>query len=68
LAGHPRAWRVVGNALNKNPNLGLIPCHRVIRSDGGIGGYKTGKQTKISLLEKEGIIIKNGKVSQRFRK
>ena len=63
MAGYPRAWRAVGNALNKNPNLGLIPCHRVIRSGGGIGGYKTGEQRKTALLKKEGIIIKNGKIA-----
>ena len=38
LAGTPKAWRAVGNILNKNKNP-EIPCHRVIRSDGKIGGY-----------------------------
>ncbi len=61
LAGHPRAWRAIGNILNKNQNP-KIPCHRVIRSDGKIGGYKKGIKRKIDLLKKEGISIKNGKI------
>lgn len=61
LAGYPLAWRAVGNALNKNKNL-KIPCHRVIRSDRKIGGYNRGVKRKISLLLKENIVIKKGKV------
>jgi alkylated DNA nucleotide flippase Atl1 len=45
LAGKPRAWRVVGNILNKSKG---VPCHRVIRSDGKIGGYKYGIKKKIA--------------------
>lgn len=55
LAGKPRAWRAVGNILNKNRDP-KIPCHRVIRSDGKIGGYNKGAKRKISLLMKEGAI------------
>ena len=61
LAGYPRAYRAVGNALNKNRDP-KIPCHRIIRSDGKIGGYKKGKKKKIASLKKEGIIIKNSKI------
>jgi O-6-methylguanine DNA methyltransferase len=61
LAGFPRAWRAVGNVLNKNRDL-KIPCHRVIRSDGKVGGYREGTKKKISLLKKEGIKIKRGKI------
>jgi methylated-DNA-[protein]-cysteine S-methyltransferase len=57
LAGKPRAWRAVGNILNKN-NRPEIPCHRVIRSDGKIGGYNRGSKLKSILLKKEGVIIK----------
>jgi len=64
-AGRPRAWRAVGNILSKNKDP-KIHCHRVIRSDGKIGGYKNGIKKKITLLEKEGIIIKNGKIASRF--
>ncbi|MCX8195266.1 MAG: MGMT family protein [Candidatus Micrarchaeota archaeon] len=53
--GKPRAWRAVGNALAKNPLAPLIPCHRVIRSDGKLGGYsgKGGARKKSELLKKE---------------
>lgn len=63
-AGYPRAWRAVGNVLNKNKNR-KIPCHRVIKSDGKIGGYNRGQKQKIALLKKEGIIIHHGKVTSR---
>lgn len=55
LAGRPFAFRAVGNILNKNfhPN---IPCHRVIRSDGKVGGYNRGTEKKISRLKEEGAI------------
>ncbi len=55
--GLPRAYRAVGNALNKNPYIGQVPCHRVIRSNGTIGGFKKGAQLKIRLLKKEGISV-----------
>jgi methylated-DNA-[protein]-cysteine S-methyltransferase len=59
--GHPKAYRAVGNGLNKNYNLVKIPCHRVVRVDGKVGGYKIGAKRKIYLLKKEGIEIdKNG--------
>ena len=67
LAEKPRAWRAVGNILNKNRDK-KIPCHRVIRSNGKIGGYKDGTKKKIALLKKEDIIIKNAKITSRFRK
>lgn len=54
--GCPRAWRAIGNILNKNEDP-KIPCHRVIRSDGKVGGYNRGKKKKMLLLKKEGIII-----------
>jgi methylated-DNA-[protein]-cysteine S-methyltransferase len=53
--GHPRASRVIGRILNKNPNPLVTPCHRVIRSDGNIGGYAFGKVRKKELLKKEGL-------------
>jgi len=51
--GRPRSARAVGNALNKNPYVPFVPCHRVIASDGSLGGYSRGLQKKIALLEKE---------------
>lgn len=59
LAGRPLAYRAVGNILNKNYNP-AIPCHRVIRSDGKIGGYNRGEKNKTKILQKEGYKIKNG--------
>jgi len=54
-AGSPRAYRGVGNILNKNHDL-KIPCHRVIRSDGKLGGYNLGQNRKRKILEKEGYL------------
>lgn len=59
--GKPRAARGVGNALNKNCDS-KIPCHRVVRSDGAVGGYNKGTAAKIELLKKEGIKIIHKKV------
>ncbi len=56
--GRPRAYRAVANALAKNPRPVEIPCHRVVRSDGEIGGYKLGTQRKAKLLIAEGIEIR----------
>ena len=53
--GHPNAYRAVGNALNKNLNPWVIPCHRVIKSDGSIGGYSKGAGFKRRLLKSEGV-------------
>ncbi len=54
--GKPKAYRAVANAVGKNPNPPLIPCHRVIRSNGSLGGYsgKGGVKTKKLLLKNEG--------------
>jgi O-6-methylguanine DNA methyltransferase len=60
-AGNPRAFRVVGNVLNKNKNP-KIPCHRVIRRDGTIGGFNKGIKRKASLLQKEGVVIKKYRI------
>ena len=55
--GHPGATRAVGNACAKNPVPLIIPCHRVVRSDGGLGGYslRGGVAVKRKLLEQEGV-------------
>jgi O-6-methylguanine DNA methyltransferase len=54
-AGSPRAYRAVGNILNKNYNP-QIPCHRVVRSDGTAGGYNSGARQKLKLLAEENTI------------
>ena len=55
----PKAVRAVANAIGKNPYAPKIPCHRVIRSDGSLGGYsgKGGIKTKKKLLKSEGILL-----------
>lgn len=59
-AGRPKAYRAVGNVLNKNFDKS-IPCHRVIRSDGKVGNYnRGGAEAKMKILRKEGFIDTNG--------
>ena len=61
-AGNPNAARAIGGYMSKNTDK-TIPCHRVVRSDGKMGGYnglrgnKTGSQAKLTLLRKEGVKI-----------
>lgn len=57
-----RGYRAVGRALNKNKTPIKIPCHRVVKSDGSVGGYSRGIKKKIKLLEKEGVVVKNEKI------
>lgn len=54
--------RAVGNTLHKNKDLIVIPCHRVVRSDGKIGGYSQGVYAKTELLCSEGIKVEAGRV------
>lgn len=61
--GKPYAARAVGNALNANPHLVEVPCHRVVRSTGDVGGYARGSEQKIALLTKEGVRIVDGVVN-----
>ena len=57
-AGNENASRAVGNILAKNYDPKIF-CHRVIRSDGGIGGYNRGVKNKIAILKKEGALRSN---------
>ena len=61
-----RAYQAVGNAMNKNPHGfdsgGDVPCHRVINTNGDLGGFAHGKARKIKLMEKEGIKIQHEKI------
>ncbi len=59
---HPSAGRAVGNALNRNPFAPNVPCHRVVRSDGNIGGFAGGRAAKSRLLRVEGIVIRKNKI------
>jgi|GEM_PF-286929 len=60
--GKPKAFRAVGNALNKNPFAPRIPCHRIVKSSGETGGFSAGTQKKEKMLKKEGIPVKNHKI------
>ncbi len=60
--GKPAACRAVANALRKNPFIGKVPCHRVIKSDGIIGGFSRGVSTKKKLLRQEGLTIRENNV------
>lgn len=60
--GSPRAFRAVGNACNRNEHAPIVPCHRVVASDGSLGGFAGGLKKKIQLLKEEGIEIRNNKI------
>jgi len=53
--GKPAAMRAVGQALKKNPFVGIIPCHRVVSSDGSLGGFSKGVKKKRQMLAAEGV-------------
>ena len=64
-----KAYRAVGQALRQNPFAPRVPCHRIVCSDGSLGGFagKMKSEEKIVLLEKEGIKIKDNKILE-FKK
>ena len=55
LTGNPRASRAVGNAMNKNPFAPHVPCHRVVKSDGSIGGLHQVLRKKFNFLKKKAL-------------
>lgn len=57
-----KAYRAVGNACHNNPFFPVAACHRVVCSNGNLGGFASGTRKKIKLLEKEGVRIKNNKI------
>lgn len=58
-----KAYRAVGNAMNKNPHpKDEYPCHRVVKTNGVVGGYAFGSEAKIKRLVLEGFTVKDGKV------
>ncbi len=59
---HTKAYRAVGNALNRNPYAPEVPCHRVIGSDGSLTGFAWGLDKKRAILKREGIRFRGGKV------
>ncbi|MEA2734839.1 MAG: methylated-DNA-[protein]-cysteine S-methyltransferase [Humisphaera sp.] len=60
-----KAYRAVGNALNKNPYAPAVPCHRVVGSTGELTGFAGGLAKKKSLLAREGVEMKNDRVVMR---
>lgn len=58
ITGHPKAYRAVGSAMAKNPLVYVVPCHRVLKSDGGLGNYSGlgGNTTKTKLLNFESCL------------
>ncbi len=60
--GIKNGQRIIGRIMNKNPYPVLIPCHRVILSNGKVGGYAWGERVKTKMLAKEGVKIKKGKI------
>ena len=63
VIGRKKSVRAVGNALNCNPFPKIkVPCHRVIKSNGEVGGYAGGTSAKVKVLRQEGITIENNKI------
>jgi methylated-DNA-[protein]-cysteine S-methyltransferase len=60
--GRPKAYRAVANALHKNPLWPVVPCHRVVCSNGSFGGPEKGANARRNSVAKEGIPVENGKV------
>jgi methylated-DNA-[protein]-cysteine S-methyltransferase len=60
--GLKNGQRAVGKIMNKNPYPVIIPCHRVVKSDGKVGGYAYGEEIKSDMLTREGIEIRDGKI------
>jgi len=57
-----QAYQAIGQVLKRNPNLIEVPCHRVVKSNGEMGGYVKGAEQKQALLVAEGVKIEAGKV------
>lgn len=62
MIGRPKATRAVANALHNNPLYPVVPCWRVVKSDGGFGGKKDAAAGRRQHVEKEGVPTKNGRV------
>jgi methylated-DNA-[protein]-cysteine S-methyltransferase len=57
-----RAYRSVGRACGMNPNAPIVACHRVVSSDGKLGGYSSGVKKKVQLLKKENVRFNKGRI------
>ena len=59
-----KAYRAVGNALNRNKDTVNISCYKVVSSDGILGGYSKGAEEKTRRLKEDGIEVENGKIKE----
>ncbi len=57
-----KGYRMVGKLVGLNPDAPKVPCHRVVRTDGGVSGYAFGVDKKIALLKSEGVLVKDAKI------
>ena len=62
LGKSTNACRAIGHALHRNPFAPHVPCHRVVASNGALSGYAFGCDTKLRILESEGIEVKDGRI------
>tara|TARA_B100001996_G_scaffold114160_1_gene86399 strand:+ start:907 stop:1209 length:303 start_codon:yes stop_codon:yes gene_type:complete len=62
MIGRPKAHRAVGSAMNKNPFAPKVPCHRVVKSNGDLGGFSIDIKVKIKRLQEEGVMVSNNKI------
>lgn len=62
VLGNRKAARLIGKILHNNPNPIIVPCHRVIKSDGSLGGYFFGRERKQEILKKEGVAFQDQKL------
>jgi Methylated DNA-protein cysteine methyltransferase len=62
MIGRPNAHRAVGSAMNKNPFAPTVPCHRVVKSNGELGGFAEDISIKIKRLQKEGVHVLNNRI------
>ncbi|MBA5248177.1 MAG: MGMT family protein [Gammaproteobacteria bacterium] len=62
LINHPKAYRAVGSAMNKNPYAPEVPCHRVVKANGDLGEFAYEISLKIERLQAEGVFVENGKI------
>lgn len=57
-----KGYRFIGRLVGENKDFVNVPCHRVVRSDGFVGGYVFGEDKKVELLRKEGVVIFNNRI------
>ena len=60
--GNKNYARAVGKYMNKNPDADIMPCFKIVKSDGSLGGFGLGIDDKIRRLNKDGIMVKNGRI------